>query len=111
MINLIHYDDAASTVVNALLVPEKSGFSDRVFLVSDGVPISRKEICMAALKNPVYSGLTCPVFTGDSDLIDGKKYDVSKVKAILFWKPVFKSFAAFMEEGYKREKKDELVSD
>ena len=100
----IHYDDAASCVMQALLIPEKSGFSERLFLVSDGSPISRKEICAAALKNPEYAGLPCPEFVGDCELIDGKRYDVSRVRNVLKWNSAFGSFSSFMEEGYKQEK-------
>lgn len=107
VINLIHYDDAALCVTSALL---SSGLTDRVFLVSDGVPISRKDICLAALKNPAYSGLSCPEFTGDAGLIDGKKYNVSRVKSELKWKPEFESFAVFMEEKYDQEKQNPLVN-
>jgi len=87
-----------------------SGLTDRVFLVSDGVPISRKDICLAALKNPAYSGLSCPEFTGDAGLIDGKKYNVSRAKSDLKWKPEFESFAVFMEEKYDQEKENPLVN-
>ena len=90
--------------MQALQIPEKSGFSERLFLVSDGSLISRKQICTAALKNPEYAGLTCPEFVGDSELIDGKRYDVSRVKNVLKWNPTFESFSSFMEEGYKQEK-------
>ena len=110
VINLIHYDDAAQCVVDALLVPGKDKFSERLFLVADGVPISRQVICKAALKHPAFAGLSCPAFTGDPDVVDGKKYDVSLTKTVLKWVPNFETFAAFMEEGYKQEKLNELIS-
>ena len=106
---MIHYDDAAKCVVEALLSPGKDEYSERLFLVADGVPISRQDICKATLKHPAFAGSTCPAFTGDPDLVDGKRYDVSRVKSVLKWKPQFESYAAFMEEGYKQEVKDELI--
>ena len=90
--------------MQALIIPEKSGFSERLFLVSDGFPISRKQICTAAIKHPEYAGLSCPEFVGDPELIDGKKYDVSRLRNVLKWNSTFESFASFMEEGYKEEK-------
>ena len=43
-----------------------------LFVVADGNPISRLEMCNAALEKKMYSGASIPNFTGDPDLIDGK---------------------------------------
>ena len=62
-------------------------------MVSDGHALSRLDICKAALPNKVYSGSSIPNFTGgnksevnteDDHLIDGKRYNVEKLKIIGF---------------------------
>lgn len=107
LINLIHYDDAADSVVAALLA-DRDSFSERLFIVSDGVPTSRQDIALVTSKNPLFADSTCPTFTG-GDNVDGKKYNTSRLNKILKWKPTFESFKQFMEEGYKNEKKSELL--
>ena len=62
-------------------------------MVSDGHALSRLDICKAALPNKVYSGSSIPNFTGgnksevntaDGHLIDGKRYNVEKIKIKIF---------------------------
>ena len=48
-INLIHYDDAARVVVAALLSPKSVRREGKLYLVSDGTPITRKDICLATI--------------------------------------------------------------
>ena len=43
LINLLHYDDAASAVVAAFEAAED--LRQEVFLVSDGAPLRLKELC------------------------------------------------------------------
>ena len=50
--------------------------------MADGQPISRQEICNAAVQNKVYSGASIPNFVG-GEIVDGKRYDNSKVKSRL----------------------------
>eukprot|EP00913_Durusdinium_trenchii_P029950 g28066.t1 len=49
LINLVHYDDAASAVVKALQAKIRE-----VFVVADGQPLSRREICEAAVASKRY---------------------------------------------------------
>ena len=77
----------------------------KMFLLSDGQPLSRQQICEAALKNPLYEGCTAPQFKGREDLMDGKRYSVAKARSELLWKPKFSDFSSFMEEAYLREMK------
>ena len=42
-------------------------------------------------------------------MIDGKRYNVSRVQNGLGWKATFESFATFMEVEFKREKEIELL--
>ena len=99
LINLVHYDDAAQLVVNALSNASK----DKLYLASDGVPISRKDICDASMKCPEYANASVPIFTGDSEKVDGKRYDTTLVRGSFDWLPKFTSFAEFMVSGYDKE--------
>ena len=53
IINLLHYDDAASAALAALIVGHGAN-AGKIFLVSDGSPTTRRGICESALKNPRY---------------------------------------------------------
>ena len=101
LINLIHYDDAASVIVDALtIVP---GEPNKVFLVSDGVPTSRQDICQAAMKCPEYSKSIFPKFTGNPTKVEGKRCNTTRVREAFGWRPKFQSFADFMTSGYNEE--------
>ena len=102
LINLVHYDDAARCAVDVFLkVPSLTG-SERLFVVSDGVAISRADICAAALKCKTYSNNVSPDFQGGPG-VDGKRCDTSSVTNVIGWKPLFQTFAGFMENQYEDE--------
>ena len=97
LINMLHYDDAA----RACLAAVKAGptvCSARAFLISDGHPISRRNICESALKAKVYQKAKMPEFLGGEDpiLALGKVYNGAASNQVLHWKPVYESFDAFM---------------
>jgi nucleoside-diphosphate-sugar epimerase len=94
VINLLHYEDAAAACLAALLA-EKSVVAKQVFLLSDGNPMSRRDICEAALQASVYRGLPMPPF-GRSDGNKIKLYDGSWSNAQLQWTPKYESFEMFM---------------
>jgi nucleoside-diphosphate-sugar epimerase len=95
IINQLHYDDAAGAVLAALSA-DPSSVSGNVFLISDGHPMTRKEICESAMKNNQYEGVAMPKFLGtDNDPI-GKIYDGSASNKALKWDPRYESFDAFM---------------
>ena len=95
LINLIHYEDAAGAVVKCLQNPAQ--VRGEIFLVSDGVPMSRREIAAAAASSPRYSESSGKVmFTGGEE-VDGKKYNSSKIRNVLGWAPKYASFADFMK--------------
>merc|ERR1711862_250800 len=96
-INLIHYDDAALAVVAALTAPKAPG-EGKLFLASDGVPISRRDICLVSLKCPDYKDCKVPNFTGDAGKVDGKKYDSARIRQELQWQPKFETYENFMSE-------------
>jgi nucleoside-diphosphate-sugar epimerase len=95
IINLLHYDDAAGSVV-AALAAGPTVTSGNVFLISDGHPMARKEICESALIAKKYQGKQMPKFIGtESDPI-GKIYDGSASNKALKWDPRYESFHTFM---------------
>ena len=101
-INLVHYDDAARCVILSLLNSNKTE-TKKLFLVSDGVPMTRQNICEAALKCNMYKNKVMPKFNGDKDAVDGKQYNASLVSETLEWKPKFQSFETFMMNDHLEE--------
>ena len=109
IINLLHYEDAASAVISALVVGPNVN-SRRVFLISDGHPLTRKQICTIARQHVRYDGFGMPLFIDDDDDDDddvvvkttdggvgkGKVYDGRKSNDALQWKPKYPSFDEFM---------------
>ena len=77
--------------------------------MADGQPISRQEICNAAVQNKVYNGASIPNFVG-GEIVDGKRYDNSKIKSRLQWTPKFATFSSFMAEDYTKEMTVPLLS-
>jgi nucleoside-diphosphate-sugar epimerase len=94
LINLLHYDDAAGACLAALLA-DKNTVERRVFLISDGNPLSRRAICESTMKAAVYREQTMPRFA-PNDGSKGKVYDGSWSNAQLQWKPKYESFDRFM---------------
>jgi len=93
ILNLLHYDDAAGACVAALKATTKTT-SGKIFLVSDGMPVTRKLVCESALKAKKYRGMTVPSFGGTGP--KGKLYDGSVTNEALQWKPRYPSYDAFM---------------
>jgi nucleoside-diphosphate-sugar epimerase len=96
IVNLLHYDDAAGAVVAALSVNDPSVVAGKVFLISDGRPMTRQEICESSLKATRYAGMTVPTFSGPPDGPIGKIYDGSASNQALQWEPRYTSFGEFM---------------
>lgn len=118
LINLIHYDDAAQAVLLAFESGDVN--SQEVFLLSDGQPLSRQQICESALLNPLFQGSeegnedcknkpSAPLFKGPTDQIDGKRYNVAKAESRLLWRPKFTNFSSFMDKTYVHEMKVPLI--
>jgi nucleoside-diphosphate-sugar epimerase len=96
IINLLHYDDAASACVAALTTSNDDAWG-KVFLISDGNPMKREEICRTALQHVMYSSTCCmPKFVFNENDPKGKIYDGSQGQNVLKWKPAFQSFRHFM---------------
>jgi len=107
VVNLLHYNDAAGSVVAALKRTIQSSNNDsklddsqggKVFLVSDGHPLTRRQICESSLRNKRYADRTIPKFVGSKENGDpvGKIYDGSYTNDFLDWKPKYESFDKFM---------------
>ena len=93
---MIHYEDAAEAVIACLAAP--GVVRGQVFLVADGVPVSRQDIAAAAAFHPRYRDSSEGVrFTGGQGT-DGKKYKCQKIRSKLGWKPKHESYAGFMKE-------------
>lgn len=84
-INLIHYDDAASFIINVL----KTTFSGQIYLASDGRPLKRIEL-IKKIK------LDKDKFTFCDEGLRGKKLDPSWSFSKLNWKPHYESFDHFL---------------
>jgi len=95
IVNLLHYDDAASACLAALKVGPTVN-AKKTFLISDGNPTTRKGICESALKCSAYSQYSMPRFLGSEESPRGKIYDGSKSNDALQWEPKYSSFDSFM---------------
>lgn len=91
ILNLIHYEDAASLSIAIL----KKKLRGRIFLGCDNHPLSRQEVMDLVNKSGKFSK-KFEAFTGTSDPL-GKKLNNSKTRAELGWEPKFPSFAQFLE--------------
>lgn len=96
IINLLHYDDAAGACLSALKETTKKS---SVYLISDGNPLTREQICISARKSASYSDTVMPAFVGTDKDPKGKVYDGSWSNESLNWKPRYISFDSFMEQN------------
>ncbi|CAA3014615.1 Hypothetical predicted protein [Olea europaea subsp. europaea] len=90
ILNLIHYEDAASLSITIL----KKKLRGRIFLGCDNHPLSRQEVMELVDKSGKY-GKKFGAFTGTKDPL-GKKLNNSKTRAELGWEPKYPSFAHFL---------------
>ncbi|KAK8635174.1 hypothetical protein V6N13_023051 [Hibiscus sabdariffa] len=90
ILNLIHYEDAASLSVTIL----KKKLRGRIFLGCDNHPLSRQEVMDLVDKSGKFDK-KFEGFTGTSDPL-GKKLNNSKTRKELGWEPKYPSFAHFL---------------
>mmetsp|Transcript_9084 Transcript_9084/g.39973 ORF Transcript_9084/g.39973 Transcript_9084/m.39973 type:complete len:97 (-) Transcript_9084:919-1209(-) len=83
---MIHYNDAASLAL-AILEAGKDKTSGKFFLGVDNRPLTRREICEAALQDPIYADKTIPPFTGLDEPAGKKRLDNSQTRSALNWQP------------------------
>ncbi|KAA3480986.1 Protein yeeZ [Gossypium australe] len=90
ILNLIHYEDAASLSVSIL----KKKLRGRIFLGCDNHPLSRQEVMDLVDKSGKFDK-KFQGFTGTSDPL-GKKLNNSNTRKELGWEPKYPSFAHFL---------------
>ncbi|KAH7842092.1 hypothetical protein Vadar_001406 [Vaccinium darrowii] len=90
ILNLIHYEDAASLSVAIL----KKKLRGKIFLGCDNHPLSRQEIMDLVSRSGKFSK-KFEGFTGTSDPL-GKKLNNVKTREEIGWEPKYPSFAHFL---------------
>jgi len=90
-INMLHYEDAASVAIAALEKAAPGG----IYLASDDNPLTRRELCQAALDSGLFPTLSMPVFTSETG-VQAKICDDSYTRTTLSWSPRYKSFGEYM---------------
>ncbi|KAL8100324.1 uncharacterized protein LOC141687067 [Apium graveolens] len=91
IVNLIHYEDAASLAVAIL----KKKLRGRTFLGCDNHPFSRQEVMDIVEKSGKFSTKFVG-FTGTNDPL-GKKLNNSKTRQETGWEPKYPSFSQYLE--------------
>ncbi|PNX96836.1 putative NAD(P)-binding rossmann-fold protein, partial [Trifolium pratense] len=91
VLNLIHYEDAASLSVAIL----KKQFRGKIFLGCDNHPLSRQELMDLVDKSGKFSK-KFEKFTGTNDPL-GKRLNNSRTREEVGWEPKYTSFAHFLE--------------
>ncbi|KAG6517418.1 hypothetical protein ZIOFF_020808 [Zingiber officinale] len=90
ILNLIHYEDAASLSVAIM----KKKLRSQVFLGCDNHPLSRQEIMDYVNQSGRFSNKFQGFTASDGPL--GKRMNNSKTRAALGWEPKFTSFSEFL---------------
>ncbi|XLR60377.1 hypothetical protein S83_011049 [Arachis hypogaea] len=91
ILNLIHYEDAASLSITIL----KKKCRRKIFLGCDNHPLSRQEVMDLVNQSGKFSK-RFEKFTGTDDPL-GKRLNNSRTRAELGWEPKYTSFAHFLE--------------
>ncbi|XP_028755439.1 uncharacterized protein LOC114714825 isoform X1 [Neltuma alba] len=91
ILNLIHYEDAASLAVAIL----KKKIRGKIFLGCDNHPLSRQEMMDLINRSGKFSK-KFDKFTGTNDPL-GKRLNNSKTRKEIGWEPKYSSFAHFLE--------------
>lgn len=102
VINLVHYEDAARAVVQALRVPSAvvAEWPRRSCLVCARQSVSRRDICDISLAHPEYKECRLPQFTelGNSTVAwMSRTFDNDWTRGVLDWTPQWESFVEFMK--------------
>ncbi|KAM7485130.1 hypothetical protein LguiA_001139 [Lonicera macranthoides] len=90
ILNLIHYEDAASLSIAIL----KKKLRGRIFLGCDNHPLSRQEVMDLVTRSGKFSK-KFEAFTGTNDPL-GKKLNNLKTRQELGWEPKYPSFSQFL---------------
>ncbi len=90
LINLIHYEDAATLAVAALL----KGTEGMTYLGTDGTPTSRADLARLAAEH--FKSTRKIDFTGKEPSL-GKRCHNERTRKLLDWRPQFDSFEDFLK--------------
>ena len=97
-VNQLHYDDAASACISTLQAgPDVT--KSKIYLFSDGNPMTRIEILESALENEHYKNYDKPEFEkgpNDEDGSAGHMYENSQTRDELKWEPKYTWFGGVM---------------
>ena len=93
LVNMLHYEDAASAAVATLL----RGVESTVYLAADDEVVTREEICAAAVASGRFSGAKMPTFTSTTGPV-GKICESKWTREALQWtpRPEYRTFANYM---------------
>lgn len=91
MVNLLHYEDAADVCVEALI----NGKPSTIYLASDDEPVTRENLCKAAVASGTIPNAVMPTFSSPTGP-PGKIIDSSLTKEKLKWTPKYRSFQEYM---------------
>ena len=94
IINMLHYEDAASVALQCI----QHGCRNTIYLASDGNPISRMDMCHAAIASKQFPlAENKPItFSGMAGYAKGKTVDCSWTEESLQWTPKYRSFNSYM---------------
>lgn len=98
---MLHYEDAAALAVTVLRgagAPGGGAWRGRVFVGTDGRPLTFQEMVDACFASGVFSGsvkFTAPA-PGDGTGL-GKRVTNDSTRAVLGWEPKYPGFANFFE--------------
>lgn len=107
LVNMLHYEDAASVCLAAI----RSSLRGQVYLASDDRPMSRQQICEAALVSGRFPDATMPTFVPQNSG-RAKQTDCSWTRDTLNWAPKYASLPTFMYSlaGKKYELEEKVNS-
>ena len=92
VLNLLHYDDAATAALAALAARQRG----RVFLACDGAPITRAQLMASVLASGLFPpGSRAPEFAATTGPL-GKRLNCDASRRDLGWEPQFPSFTTFL---------------
>jgi len=99
LVNLLHYEDAASMAVAALAGDGSGGkgYRGKLFLGADGVPVTFRDMMDATLRSGKFQGQV--TFTEADEPQRGKRVSNRATREQLGWAPKYASFASFMDAG------------
>lgn len=93
LINMIHYEDAASACIQALANFHNNDM--KVYLACDDKPVTRKEICESALASGIFPEHRMPTFKSEFGP-RGKVCNGALTRKALNWAPRYTSFTSYM---------------